>query len=55
MNAAAFFRMSRSCFSTAFSRRSRFSPDCRSTGVSLGSQASRTRPSHRVSVDGQMP
>ena len=47
--------MSRSCFSTAFSRRSRFSSACRSTGASLGSLASRSWLSHRVSVDRPMP
>jgi hypothetical protein len=40
--AAAFFRMSRSCFRTTFSRRNRFSSACRSTGTSLGSAASRS-------------
>jgi hypothetical protein len=40
--AAAFFKMSRSCFRTAFSRRSRFNSAWTSTGASLGSLASRS-------------
>ena len=47
--------MSRSCFRTAFSRRSRFNSACRSTGASLGSLTSRSCLSHRVSVDKPMP
>jgi hypothetical protein len=50
-----FSRTARSCFSTKFSRRNRFTCACRSTGVSLGATASRSSPSHRVSIDNLIP
>ncbi|WP_205320079.1 hypothetical protein, partial [Notoacmeibacter marinus] len=53
--AAAFFRMSRSCFSIAFSRRNRFNSACMSTEASTGSLASRSRLSHRVNVESPIP
>lgn len=53
--AAAFFKMSRSCFRTAFSRRSLLNSACRSTGASLVSLTSCSSLSHRVSVERPMP
>ena len=43
--------MSRSFFRTTFSRRIRFSSACRSTAASLGSLASRSCLTQRVSLD----
>jgi hypothetical protein len=53
--AAAFPRIVRCCYRTAFCRRRGFRSVCRSSGASPGSLAPRSWQSHRVSVDKPSP